>query len=118
MRDLSRRTGLSVLLKRHVVRNTRHILISITLSVLCARLCAQDILDTPPPDIAPSTTPLANAAPLSAADNANLEGCQVIARVDDQIVLACDVLWRVNQMLEEHQKKVPANQQVPEEQLK
>jgi parvulin-like peptidyl-prolyl isomerase len=105
------------------MRVARNFLGFLAVVVICGSFCArlpaqQDILDTPPPDIAPSTTPLAKAAPLSAADNANLEGCQVIARVDDQIVLACDVLWRVNQMLEEHQKKVPANQQVPEEQLK
>jgi len=66
----------------------------------------------PPPDIQP-----ASEAQLTAADAANLEGCQVIARIDDQIVLACDVLWRVNQLLEEHQQ-VPGAPKVPEEQLK
>ena len=29
----------------------------------------------------------------------------MIARIDDQIVLACEVLWRVNQMIEAHQKQ-------------
>src|SRR5262245_38899140 len=79
----------------------------------CASGCAEDILGAPPPDITP-----ANPAPLTEADAANLEGCQVIARVDDQIVLACDVLWRVNQMIEYHKSKAPTDQQVPAEQLK
>jgi parvulin-like peptidyl-prolyl isomerase len=69
---------------------------------------ADDFLDGPvKPDIVPATE----------ADAANLKGCQVIARIDDQIVLACDVLWRVNQMLEAHQAKVPPEQRVPEEHL-
>jgi hypothetical protein len=62
----------------------------------------QDILDAPPPDIAPPEIATPDSATISAADAANLAGCQVIARVDDQIVLACDVLWRVNQMLEDY----------------
>jgi parvulin-like peptidyl-prolyl isomerase len=66
----------------------------------------QDILDAPPPDIAPQSAVATNANSLSAADAANLEGCQVIARVDDQIILACDVLWHVNMLLE--QNKVQA----------
>ena len=80
--------------------------------IALAHLSAQDLLDAPPPDIAPPS-----AAPKFAADAANLEGCQVIARVDDQIVLACDVLWRVNQMLEDYQQKASAEQQVPAERL-
>jgi hypothetical protein len=51
------------------------------------------------------------------ADAANLDGCQVIARIDNQIVLACEVLWLVNQMLEAHQARLPAEQRVPPEQL-
>ena len=44
--------------------------------------------------------------PLTQADSANLDGCQVIARIDDQIILACDVLWRVNQLIEQQKQKV------------
>jgi parvulin-like peptidyl-prolyl isomerase len=51
------------------------------------------------------------------ADAANLEGCQVIARIDNQIVFACDVLWRVNMTLESHLAKLPADQVPPPEQL-
>jgi len=42
---------------------------------------------------------------------------QVIARVDDQVILACELLWRVNQMLEEYQRKAPPGQRVPQDQL-
>jgi PPIC-type peptidyl-prolyl cis-trans isomerase-like protein len=90
---------------------------------VCAPAVAQqDILEAPPPDIAPPSiaepaAAASNAAPQSAADTANLEGCQVIARIDDQIVLACDVLWRVNQMFEAYQEKAPPDQRVPKEQL-
>jgi hypothetical protein len=68
---------------------------------------AQDFLDaTPPLDIAPASAAAPqDAATGSEADNANLEGCQVIARVDDQVVLACEVLWRVNLLLEQNQVK-------------
>jgi hypothetical protein len=62
----------------------------------------------------------ANPATVAAewsADSANLDGCQVIARIDSQIVLACEVLWRVNQMLEAHQARVPEEQRVPADRL-
>jgi parvulin-like peptidyl-prolyl isomerase len=98
------------------MRVIRELLTSIALVTICGsycdRLTAQDLLGAPPPDIAPP-----NRARLSEADAANLEGCQVIARVDDQIILACDVLWRVNEMLEAHQQSAPADQKVPAEQL-
>jgi len=58
-----------------------------------------------------------DATPVFTADTANLEGCQVIARFDNQIVLACEVLWRVNLMLEAHQARAPQEQRVPPEQL-
>lgn len=79
----------------------------------CLSLRAEDLLGAAPPDITP-----ANPAPLTEADAANLEGCQKIAQVDDQVILACEVLWRVNQMIEIHKQKVAADQQVPADQLK
>jgi len=53
-------------------------------------------------------------APLTKGDSANLEGCQVIARIDDQIILACDVLWRVNQLIEQQKQKI--NEEITPEQ--
>ncbi len=82
-------------------------------SALSPRAWAQqDILDAPPPDIAPAAMATPATAPVAAPDAANLAGCQVIARVDDQIILACDVLWRVNLLLEGFQQRMPAGEQM------
>lgn len=45
-----------------------------------------------------------------APEPATIDGCQVIARVDGQVVLACELLWRVNKMLEENRDKIPPAQ--------
>jgi parvulin-like peptidyl-prolyl isomerase len=105
------------------VRVVQLLLASIALAlvggVLWSPVRAQDFLDAaPPPDIAPASATAPSGAKLTPADSANLEGCQVVARVDDEVVLACEVLWRVNQMLEAHQQKAGPDQKVPEEQLK
>jgi PPIC-type PPIASE domain len=76
-------------------------------ALLCAQGAAQETLQPPPAEVATNWS----------ADSANLDGCQVIARIDSQIVLACEVLWRVNQLLETHQARVPAEQRVPPDQL-
>ncbi len=103
------------------MRVVQQLLILIALTIVgvhCSALCAEDFLDAAPPvDIAPLSASAQPATTLSAGDSANLEGCQVIARVDDQVVLACEVLWRVNLMLEEYQKKAPPGQKVPQEQI-
>jgi parvulin-like peptidyl-prolyl isomerase len=89
---------------------------SLALAAFCAPACAQEeLLDIQSPDGSP--VPDVEPTPLTAADAANLEGCQVVARIDDQIILACEVLWRVNQMLEAYQQRMPAEQQVPREQI-
>jgi hypothetical protein len=46
----------------------------------------------------------------AAAEPATVDGCQVIARIDGQVVLACEVLWRVNQMLEANRDRIPPDQ--------
>jgi len=38
---------------------------------------------------------------------APIQGCQVIARIDGQPVLASEVLWRVNIMLEDNKDRIP-----------
>jgi hypothetical protein len=43
----------------------------------------------------------------SVSEPATVDGCQVIARIDGQVVLACEVLWRVNQMLEANRDQIP-----------
>lgn len=40
-----------------------------------------------------------------------LDDCQVIARIDGQVVLACDVLWQVNRMIEENRDKIPPDKE-------
>jgi hypothetical protein len=62
--------------------------------------------------------PVEDITPVWEADAANLEGCQVIARIDNQIVLACDVLWKVNQMIEVYQERTPPDRRVPPEKLR
>ncbi len=64
----------------------------------------------------PSLAP-PESAPLTQADTANLDGCQIVARIDDQIVLACDVLWRVNQLIEAQKQKMSADVQITPEQI-
>lgn len=46
-------------------------------------------------------------SPENAAQPATVDGCEVIARVNGQVVLACEVLWQVNRMLEENRDKIP-----------
>jgi parvulin-like peptidyl-prolyl isomerase len=61
--------------------------------------------------------PADDITPVWPQDAANLEGCQVIARIDNQIVLACEVLWKVNQMIENYQTHAPPDKRVPPEQM-
>jgi hypothetical protein len=61
----------------------------------CAACAAQDI--TPPAAVAidePATT----------------DGCEIVARIDGQVVLACEVLWQVNRMLEQNRERIPPEQ--------
>ena len=72
-------------------------------------------LSAPSPELPPLTSP--EPVPLTQADTANLDGCQKVAQIDDQIVLACDVLWRVNQLIEAQKQKigVDADKLTPEQ---
>jgi len=104
-----------------IVRVVQQLLMLIALTMVggvwsCSAY-SQDLLGAPPADITPPSAAAQAASKLTEADNANLEGCQVIARVDDQVVLACEVLWRVNQMLEEYQRKAPPGQKVPQDKI-
>jgi hypothetical protein len=105
--------------------------IVITCGPLCARAVAQDAMlqseaeaeqvaapafATQEPSAA-APQPSAEVSPVWTADSANLEGCQVIARFDNQIVLACEVLWRVNQLIETHQSRTSPEQRIPPEEM-
>jgi hypothetical protein len=103
------------------VRTHRYILIGIAAASLCGPICtpgrAQDVLfgAAPPLGVDPAGAPPANTAPASltpigASDAANIDGCQVVARIDHQIVQACEVLWHVNKIIEQNQDKIPPDQ--------
>jgi acyl-CoA thioesterase len=95
-----------------LVRSGHWLLIAMAVMVIsgwcCARTRGQDSLALPS---------IAEMPTIWSGDSANLEGCQVVARIDNQVVLACEVLWRVNQMLESHQARVPQEQRIPPEKL-
>jgi hypothetical protein len=54
--------------------------------------------------------PPAEPVPIVTADTASIDGCQMIARIDNQIVLACEVLWKVNHMIEVNRDRIPPDQ--------
>lgn len=108
------------------MRNIGNLLFGIGIIATCGglgtALPAQEMLDigTPgagaaanPASIKPlteldpnATTSAAIMPGLTAADSANLDGCQKVAQIDDQVILACDVLWRVNQLIETQMQKI------------
>lgn len=99
----------------------------------CAPVRAQVMMDPPGPGVA--AQPAGDVGPLmpftqdmvsrqstdnvelSQADAANLDGCKKLAQIDDQIILACEVLWRVNKLIEDQKKKLPEGQEVKKEEI-
>ncbi|MGI9429703.1 MAG: hypothetical protein ACR2NM_13660, partial [Bythopirellula sp.] len=62
----------------------------------------------PTPASPPSRISSAESDSPKTLDNAQpLEGGQIIARVDGQIVLASDVMWQVNKILETNRDRIP-----------
>ena len=45
--------------------------------------------------------------PATANQPATIDGCQVVARVNGQVVLACELLWQVNRLLEANRDRIP-----------
>jgi parvulin-like peptidyl-prolyl isomerase len=70
-----------------------------------------------PAPITPLLTDEAGQPVTAPVDSANLDGCQVVARIDDQIILACEVLWRVNQMIEKQKERMGPDAKVSEEEI-
>lgn len=120
------------------MRFVRYLLTFIALGAIvgswCARARAQEMtMDLPDPGGA--APPAGAAAPLmpftpdmvsrpsddgmklSQADVANLDGCKKLAQIDDQIILACEVLWRVNKLIEDQKKKLAEGQEVKKEEI-
>jgi hypothetical protein len=48
--------------------------------------------------------------PVRPSDAQPLEGTEILARIDGEIVLASDVLWQVNLMLDANRDRIPADQ--------
>jgi hypothetical protein len=71
----------------------------------------EPVFDGPPP-FAENPAPRAAAptTPIGPSDAANIYGCEVIARIDGQIVQACEVLWHVNKRIEQNQDRIPPEQ--------
>ncbi len=60
--------------------------------------------------VMPTTTPTSTPTTPTLALPSNIkpvEGGQIVARVDGQIVLASDVLWQVNQLIEANRDRIP-----------
>jgi hypothetical protein len=70
---------------------------------LCARVCAQDP-QVEMEEVSLPDTPASTDAP------ATVDGSQVIARINGQIVQACEILWMVNLMIEKNRDRIPAKQ--------
>jgi hypothetical protein len=67
-----------------------------------------------PGSITPTGPSPTSAAPISAtavpSDAQPIEGSQIVARVEDQVILASDVMWQVNQMIAMSGQPVPPDQ--------
>ena len=56
----------------------------------------------------------------AAVEPATTDGCQVVARIDGQVVLACEVLWQVNRLMENNRESIPPDkyEQIREQLIK
>jgi hypothetical protein len=50
-------------------------------------------------------------APADAPQSGPADGYQVVARINGQVVLGCEVLWQVNQMIEANRERIPPEQE-------
>jgi hypothetical protein len=89
-------------------------LIAVVAAVSCGATCARGEAQLLSPTAPPASGPITpNGA---SADAANIDGCQMIAKIDGQVVLACEVLWSINKGIE---RKLAAagNPDIPPEEL-
>jgi len=68
---------------------------------------AQVITPTP---VTPSAVTSSPITPTLSSKAQPLEGGEIVARVDGQIVLASDVLWQVNQLIAANRDRIPPDQ--------
>ena len=62
------------------------------------------------PAKSPAVEPTEPASPVSTSHAQPLEGGEIVARIDGQIVLASDVMWQVNKLLEANRDRIPPDQ--------
>jgi hypothetical protein len=48
--------------------------------------------------------------PIPFEEPSTIDGCQVVARINGQVVLACELLWQVNRTLESNRDQIPPEQ--------
>ncbi len=65
-----------------------------------------------PPTASPVTTPPTPSpiTPTATSGPLPIEGGEIVARIDGQIVLASDVLWQVDQLIEANRDRIPPDQ--------
>jgi hypothetical protein len=61
----------------------------------------------------PATAATLHSAESVSADARPIEGSQIIARVDGQVILASDLLWQVNQIIAANRDRIPPDQIEP-----
>jgi parvulin-like peptidyl-prolyl isomerase len=80
---------------------------AIYFATFCARVRSQELLGV---GMTPEAAPFATTPIAPTPDAASLDGCQVIARIGGQPVLACEVLWEINKLLEAQGDRIPPDQ--------
>jgi parvulin-like peptidyl-prolyl isomerase len=87
-----------------IVRRTFTVVLALLVCGGCCAHAAAQPLAQPVAGIglAEDVTPIAIGG-----DTASLDGCQVIARIEGQVVLACEVLWEVNKVIEQNADRIP-----------
>jgi hypothetical protein len=80
----------------------------ITLGSLCAPAWSQSLSGI---GMLEQAAPLGDTTPLGlTSDAASIDGCEVIARIAGQPVLACEVLWEINKRIEVQGAGAPPDQ--------
>jgi hypothetical protein len=81
-----------------------YLLIFVAATLICGVICARSGSQEQPMDV--EAVPISNG-PGSADLPATVDGSQVIARINGQVVQACEILWMVNLMIDKNRDKIP-----------
>jgi parvulin-like peptidyl-prolyl isomerase len=61
--------------------------------------------------VAPAPAPTPSTMAATEPTPQPMENCEVIAKIDGQIVQACEIAWQVNQIVEDNRDKFPPNEE-------